>query len=127
LETVDWLEANGMTITIELPITVEESLREAAAFQRMSPEDLAARILEDAFQPEVFQTLEQVIERAKRLPRDPQNIRPATASLKELLENAPVDPNFDLERWRREWEKVEEEMKAISHANAIAEGFISPR
>lgn len=116
-----------MTITIDLPIIVEKSLREAATFQRMSPEELAARILNDAFQPEVFQTLEQVIERAKRLPRDPQNIRPATASLKELLKNAPVDPHFDLENWRREWEKVEEEMKAISHANAIVEGFISPQ
>ena len=112
-----------MMITIELPVFVEENLREAASLQRVSPEKLAAQILEDAFQPKVFQTLEQVVEHAKRLPRDPNNIRPATASLKELLENAPVDPDFDLEKWQQEWAKVEEEMKAISRANSIAEGF----
>lgn len=116
-----------MTITIDLPVTVEESLREAATFQRMSPEELAAQILEEAFQPEVFQTLEQVVEHAKRLPRNPDNIRPATVSLKELLENAPVDPDFDLEKWKREWEMVEKEMKTISRVNAIAEGLIPPQ
>jgi hypothetical protein len=112
-----------MTITIDLPVSVEENLRDAAAFQHISPEELAAQIIGDAFQVEVFETPEQVVERIKRLPRDPSNIRPATASLKELLENAPVDPDFDLETWQREWAKAEEEMKAITRANSIAEGF----
>ncbi|MCZ2114591.1 MAG: hypothetical protein LC131_12280 [Anaerolineae bacterium] len=116
-----------MTITIKLPAPIEESLREAATIQRISPEELAAQILEEAFQLELFETLEQVVERAKRLPRNPDNIRPATASLKELLEDAPVDPEFDLTAWQRDWQKVEKEMKEISRANTIAEGFIPPQ
>ncbi len=112
-----------MTIMIQLPNVVEKHLREAAIKQQVSPEALAAQILEEALVGEIFPTLEEVIAKIKALPPNPHAIRPATASLKELLENAPVDPDFDLEAWQREWAKVEKEMKAITRANAIAEGL----
>jgi len=39
-------------------------------------------------------------------------VRKATVSLKELLENSPHDPDFDLEEWTRDLARVEAEMKA---------------
>jgi hypothetical protein len=39
-------------------------------------------------------------------------IRRATASLQELLENSPVDPNFDIAQWQREWAAIEAEIEA---------------
>jgi len=107
---------------IKLPEAVERSLRAKAERQRLAPEDLAAHILLDALTDEVFETPEQVIERIKRLPPDPSNIRPATASLKELLENSPIDPDFDVAEWQRQWDLIEQEMKAVSRANREAEG-----
>jgi hypothetical protein len=134
-------------ITITLPPSIEESLREAAQKQRTSPERLAAQIVEDAFAPDPlttaqsassvdglsffaealshdeFPTPEEVVARIKALPKDPRNIRPATASLKELLENAPDDPDFNLAEWEKEWALIEQEMKATTRANSKAEGF----
>lgn len=57
-------------------------------------------------------TLEEVVADIKRLGPGIPNIHEATASLAELLENAPHDPDFNLEEWQREWAKVEAEMKA---------------
>lgn len=112
-----------MTILVSLPTSIEDSLRRAARMQSISPEHLAAQILEDAFTDEGFETPEQVIERIKRLPPDPSNIRLATVSLKELLENSPVDPDFDVAEWQRQWNLIEQEMKAVSRANREAEGL----
>jgi len=112
-----------MTILVSLPPPIEENLRRAARIQSISPENLAAQILEDAFTDETFETPEQVVERIKRLPPDPSNIRPATVSLKELLENSPIDPEFDVAEWQRQWDQIEQEMKAISRANREAEGL----
>ena len=50
----------------------------------------------------------------KAEPPNPAAIRPATGSLAEALQNAPEDPDFDLETWTRQWEAVEAEMKAKS-------------
>ena len=50
---------------------------------------------------------------------------PATfvpGSLAEALQNAPHDPDFDLETWTRQWDAIEAEMKAIDRADDIAEG-----
>lgn len=112
-----------MTILVTLPTSVEESLRRAARIQSMSPEHLAAQILEDAFEVEGFETPEQVIERIKRLPPDPDDVRLATTSLSDLLENAPIDPSFDLEAWQGQWNLIEQEVKAIERANSKAEGL----
>jgi hypothetical protein len=63
-----------------------------------------------------------LVERIKATPPNPAAIHPATASLAELLQNAPEDPDFDLETWTRQWEAIEAEMKAIDRADDIAEG-----
>ena len=39
-----------------------------------------------------------------------------------MPQNAPDDPDFDLESWRQQWAAVEAEMKAITRANDMAEG-----
>jgi hypothetical protein len=58
------------------------------------------------------QTPEEVVADIKRQGPGIPNVRRATASLGELLRNAPQDPHFNLEDWTREWAKVEAEMKA---------------
>lgn len=63
-----------------------------------------------------------LVERIKATPPNPAAIRPASGSLAEALQNAPEDPDFDLETWTRQWEAVEAEMKAIDRADDIAEG-----
>jgi len=63
-----------------------------------------------------------LVERIKATTPNPAAIRPATGSLSEALQNAPQDPDFDLETWTRQWDAVETEMKAIDRADDIAEG-----
>jgi|CXWJ01.1.fsa_nt_gi hypothetical protein len=112
-----------MTLTIDLPVSVEENLREAATLQHISAEKLAARILEEALVVESFPTLEEVVAKIKALPPNPNAIRPAIGSLKEALESAPEDPNFNLEEWQRQWAAVEEEMKAMDRADLKAKDW----
>lgn len=118
-----------MTLMIHLPNTVADTLRKAAKRRKLSPEALAVQIIEEALIPEELPTLgeslrdntlpslEEIVAKIQALPRDPRNIRPATASLQELLENAPEDPEFDLDEWQRQWELVEQEMKEIERAD----------
>ncbi len=63
-----------------------------------------------------------LVERIKATPPNPDNIHPATASLADLLQDAPEDPDFDLETWTQQWNAVEAEIKAIDRADDIAEG-----
>ncbi len=60
-----------------------------------------------------------LVERIKATPPNPAAIHPATASLAELLQNAPEDPDFDLETWTRQWETIEAEMKAIARPDHL--------
>ena len=118
-----------MTMMIQLPNTVAATLRKAAKRRQISPDVLAAQLIEDALTAEalpaveatltsdVLPSLEQLVAKIQGLPRDPRNIRPATASLKELLENAPEDPEFDLDEWQRQWDMFEEEVKDIERAD----------
>jgi prevent-host-death family protein len=62
-----------------------------------------------------------LVEKIKAEPPNPAAIRHATGSLAEALQNAPEDPDFDLETWTRQWDAVEAEMKAIDRANDIVE------
>jgi hypothetical protein len=82
--------------------------------RRMTPADIEA-IRND---PELV----ALVERIKATPPNPAAIHPATASLAELLQNAPEDPDFDLATWTRQWAAIEAEMKAIDRADDIAEG-----
>ena len=63
-----------------------------------------------------------LVECIKATPPSWAAIRPATGSLAEALQNAPEDPDFDLETWTRQWNALEAEMKAIDRADDIAEG-----
>jgi prevent-host-death family protein len=90
-----------------------EHLRKQAR-HRMTPADIEA-IRTD---PELV----ALVDRIKATPPNPAAIHPATASLAELLQNAPEDPDFDLESWTQQWQAIEAEMKAIDRADDIAEG-----
>ena len=68
--------------------------------------------------PELVALVEQI----QATPPNPNNIHPATASLAELLQNAPPAPDFDLTTWTQQWQAVEAEIKAINRADDIAEG-----
>jgi hypothetical protein len=68
-------------------------------------------------------SLEDLVAEIKRMPPNPANIKPASGLLGEKLAN-PVtdpDPDFDLEEWTREWDRLEAEMKAQSLAHEAAE------
>ena len=78
-----------MTIMISVPSALEDTLRKAARRQRLSPEQLAVQILEDALTADDLTTLEEVVARTKALPRRPENIRPAVGSLRDLLAGDP--------------------------------------
>jgi hypothetical protein len=103
-----------MTVTITLPDTIEKSLLKQAKKQKLAPEELALRILEDALVPETELEVEDFAARIKALPPNPNSIRPATESLQKLLQNAPYDPEFDLAEWQEAWMAVEAEMKEMT-------------
>jgi hypothetical protein len=99
-------------------------LKHRAEEKEMSVDDLVIDLLVNALTNELedYPSLEEVVARIKASPPNPANIHPATASLAELLLNAPEDPDFDLETWKRDWANVEAEIKAIERANDITEG-----
>jgi plasmid stability protein len=113
----------AMVVTITLPDKLEARLNQKAKRRHISIEKLVLEILSTVLgSDEQFPTPEEVVAKIKALPANPQNIRPAEGSLAEALRNAPDDPDFDLEAWKREWVKVEAEMKAMTRANNLAEG-----
>jgi plasmid stability protein len=113
-----------MSVTITLTDPLAEQLRIRAKRQHLQVEELVFTILKNALQPanQNVLTPEEVVAKIKATPPTPKNIRPATGSLLEALRNAPDYPDFDLETWEKEWADVEREMKAVTRANALAEG-----
>jgi hypothetical protein len=113
-----------MTITVALPDELAHDLQNRAEQMNIGLDELVAGLLTDALagETEDYPTLEEVVARIKATPSNPASIRLATGSLAEALQNAPDDPDFDLETWTRQWAAVEAEMKAITRANDIAEG-----
>jgi hypothetical protein len=114
-----------MPITITLPAELEENLQAKAEAQQRPLADLIVDILSDVVESEGEDhtpDLEEVVAEIRALPPNPAAVRLATASLAELLENAPEDPTFDLARWTRQWQMIEAEMKARDRADDIAEG-----
>lgn len=63
-----------------------------------------------------------LVEKIRATPPNPKAVHPPTESLADLLQNAPHDPDFDLETWTRQWDAIEAEMKARDRADDIAEG-----
>jgi hypothetical protein len=96
------LEQGGRRIAVLLPPEEYEAYR---AWRQVRLTDAAPMWADD-------RTLEDVVADIKRRGPGVPNYREATASLKELLENAPHDPDFNLEEWTRDWARVEAEMKA---------------
>jgi hypothetical protein len=95
------LEQGGRRIAVLLPPDEYEAYR---AWRQARQADVALMWSDD-------RALEDVVADIKRM--GPSRLtREPTASLKDLLENSPHDPDFDLEEWTREWAKVEAEMKA---------------
>ena len=115
-----------MTITVTLPDSLASQLQTKAETQQVSIVELVIDLLTQSLEPKLEKTLtlEELVAEIKATPPDPANFHPARGSLAEALRNAPDDPEFDLERWNKEWEAVEIEMKAITQANNIAEGFV---
>ncbi|HUY35217.1 MAG TPA: hypothetical protein VMV69_20900 [Pirellulales bacterium] len=113
-----------MSVIITLSDPLAAQLQSKAAAEDLSVEDLAIRILHDAAEAteEVFATPEEVVARIRATPPNLANIRPATGSLGDVLENAPDDPGFDLDTWSRDWMAVDAEMKTVTRANSAAEG-----
>lgn len=93
------LEQGGRRIAVLLPLEEYEAYR---AWRQA--ESIHSDWSED-------RTLEDVVADIKRLGPS-RLVRESTASLKDLLENSPHDPDFNLEKWTRDWAKVEAEMKA---------------
>jgi antitoxin (DNA-binding transcriptional repressor) of toxin-antitoxin stability system len=64
-------------------------------------------------------TIEDVVADIKRRGPGIPNFREATASLKDLLENSPHDPDFNLEEWQREWDKINAEIEANDESEDV--------
>jgi hypothetical protein len=113
-----------MTITITLPDELARDLQYRAEEKKISLDTLVVDLLNSALADEfeAYPTLEEVVARIKATPPNPASIRQATGSLAEALQNAPEDPDFNLEIWTQQWDAVEAEIKAITRANDIAEG-----
>jgi hypothetical protein len=112
-----------MPTTITLPDNLTTRLQEKAANQNQSlHEYISDRLTRELEEDNLWSSLEDIVAKSRAIPPDPGSYHPPTASLAELLTNAPHDPTFDLEEWRREWEAVEAEMRAISRADDQAEG-----
>jgi PHD/YefM family antitoxin component YafN of YafNO toxin-antitoxin module len=94
------LEQGGRPVAVLLPLAEYEAYR---AWRQA--ESIRIDLSED-------RTLEDVVADIKRRGPGVPNYREATASLKDLLENAPRDPDFDLAEWEREWAKINAEIEA---------------
>lgn len=109
-----------MATNITLPDPLAARLQQQAEAQHRSVEDIALSILNDALEPApVFPTVEDVVAKIKATPRNPDSTRPAAGSLADALRKAPSSPDFDLAQWNKDWEAVEAEMRAITHADDV--------
>jgi plasmid stability protein len=111
-----------MSLTIILPDPLAEQLQRKAETSHHSVEEIALEILQNALEWEGAPTLEEVVDKIKRLPPNPANIRPAKGSFADALRNSPHDPKFDLDEWEQNWALFEAELKATAIANDIREG-----
>lgn len=97
------LERAGRPIAVLVPY--DDYMIYRAWLQQRREAKIAANWPED-------RTLEEVVADIKRRGPGIPRVHEATASLADLLENAPHDPDFNLEEWTREWEKINAEIEA---------------
>lgn len=117
-----------MTLTISLPIEVQEKLEKRAKAVKWSVEQMATHLLDEALSITVRPskeelTPEDVVARILSLPPKPQNIRASVGSLSDALRESKPDYTFNLKDWTQEWADVEAEMKAIEQADVLADGL----
>jgi len=111
-----------MAITVTLDDGLVAGLQNMAKRQQLSVEQLVISILTEAQEDSDPVTPPEAVATIQATPRNPAEVRPATANLADILNAAPGDPSFDLEGWNRQWSVVEAELKAITRANDVAEG-----
>ena len=97
------LERDGRAVAALVPIEEYEAFR--VWRERQPRESISADWPDD-------RTLEEVVADIRRRGPGISNVREPTASLAELLANAPHDPDFNLEAWEREWAKINAEIEA---------------
>lgn len=117
-----------MTLTISLPIEVQEKLEKRAKAVKWSVEQMATHLLDEALSITVRPskeelTPEDVVARILSFPPKPQNVRASVGSLSDALRESKPDYTFDLKKWTEEWAVVEAEMKAIEQADRLADGL----
>lgn len=112
-----------MTLTIHLSDSLASRLRTRAALQRLSPEQLALDILSGALEGgnRSATTLDSVVAAIRATP--PSAKRPAAGSLLDALKVSASSTDFDLDQWEVDWAAIEQEMEAVSRANALSEGL----
>ncbi len=110
-----------MVITLNLPDTLAQQLQAKARLQQQNIVEIIVKLLTLSFEAPPAQSLADLIAEIKATPPNPLCVRPAQGRLAEVLESAPLAPDFDLELWTQQWALVEAEMKATTQANALAE------
>ena len=109
-----------MTLTISLPMEVQEKLKKRADAFQWSEEQMANHLLTQVLDASL-PSFEEIVERVQSLPSGLVSRPDSNISLAEALRNAPEDPDFNLAEWTAQWQAVEAEMKAIERADAIAD------
>ena len=107
-----------MTLSIQLSQKLATKLKEEAQQRKVRPEQLAVNILIDFLddqQDDGIPSVAEVVRQIRSLPKDDRFVSLPEKSLADMLKNAPADPDFDLEQWEAEWEKVEEELEQLSY------------
>lgn len=102
-----------MSITIALADDLQTMVEQRAQEKMLTLEQTVTELLTQALDHDVELSIEQVVAKAKTLPHDSRNLRPARGSLADALKKIPPDPSFALSRWEHEWRLVE----TLIHAN----------
>jgi hypothetical protein len=115
-----------MNVTVTIPDDQVTQLEHLAQYRNRSLDNLLTEFLLETIRQKLTddQRLQQLVAETRALPYNPHNLRPAQGSLLEALKNSPVEPDFNLETWNKQWAMVEAEMKAIDQANDRAEGLL---
>jgi hypothetical protein len=111
-----------LTISITLNDELVAGLEPNAKQRQLSVEQLAIKILMDAVTGSRGLTPEEVVAKIQARRSQPISARTPSANLANLLGDSEIDPNFDQQKWRREWAAMEAEMKEMTKANNMAEG-----
>jgi len=112
-----------MTVTITLPQNLEAQLKQKAQIQKSSIEEMVLEILDRALTADNdAPSPENVVAKIRALPPKTSNLRTPSGSLATALRQAPINPEFDLQKWEKEWTEAKAEMRQMTHNNSIAEG-----